>query len=612
MWLLDTQDGTFRHIDRPREHRYAILSHCWQATGEQSYQDLVAIQASAKKKRSWLGRYTPLTRNASGSVLTKASAKVRECCELARKHGYRSLWIDSCCIDKTSSTELSEAINTMYEWYAAADMCFAYLEDVSDDHDPRLKDSKFRRSRWFTRGWTLQELIAPAVVMFFSKEWRPLGTKASLADLVEEITGIDRAVLTHEKPLDSASVARRMSWAAKRQTTREEDKAYSLMGIFGVNMPTIYGEGGNAFVRLQEEILKHVPDQSIFAWGPVLRDDAVLYRNLGPHSVNDDSRYWQSRNLFAWSPDAFVNCADVSSIPLADFQKRVGIALVFSGYAITSQGMRAQLPVIPIHHSSTKTTYLALLGCEDAQRRLIALLLFPQPDAMGRFYVGHYVGRPQVPPNSYFRAVTLSEPHLESIAQAVEVMEVCVPYRPTLVAQRSPLRMPSSPSFTCPCDVVVPTWQIANLAEAGFFTSTDGDDNTAHITEFSPPHTVALVLTSTGETIQIRMGRCQCRGRLLCASVTGSNVHAKRPLRTILEPLAGDTPRSRVTSDRAPQGFAARCPADHVAAWENGSKEFGHGSRRVRLTFTMWMTRADMYSLDVEIGAQEPSDEDER
>ncbi|KAL7280871.1 hypothetical protein ACG7TL_005815 [Trametes sanguinea] len=496
----------------------------------------------------------------------------------------------------------------MYEWYAAADVCFAYLEDVSDDHDPRLKDSKFRRSRWFKRGWTLQELIAPAVVIFLSKEWRPLGTKASLADLVEDITGIDRMVLTHEEPLDSVSVARRMSWAAKRQTTREEDKAYSLMGIFGVNMPTIYGEGSNAFVRLQEEILKHVPDQSIFAWGPLLRDDDVLYRNLGPHSVSDDSRYWQSRNLFAWSPDAFVNCADVSSIPPAGFQKRVGIPLNFSEYAITSQGMRTQLPVIPIHHSSTKTTYLALLGCQDGQGRLIALLLYPQLDAVGRFYVGHYIGRPQSPPNSYFRAVALSDSHLGVSQQPVEVMEVCVPYRPTLVAQRSPLRVPSLPTFTCPCDVVVPTWQIASLTAAGFSASMVDDDNTAQITEFTPPHHAALVLTSKDETIHIRMGRCQCRGRFLSVSVTGLNVRANAPLRTILEPLASGMPYSPSPT----QAFAVRCPADHVAAWENGSKEFGYSTRRVRLTFTMWMARADVYSLGIEIGALEPAEHEQR
>ena len=402
MWLLNTRDGTFLQIDRPREHRYAILSHVWRSDGEQSFQDLKALQAEARKKHSGLkGQLRKLrtgstskAASANGSILSLASDKIRGCCALAERYGYRWVWIDSCCVDKTSSTELSETINSMYEWYAAADVCFALLEDVGDDHDPRLRDSKFRRSRWFTRGWTLQELIAPAVVVFVSREWRLLGTKESLADLVEEITGVERAILTHGMSLDAVSVARRMAWAAKRQTTREEDRAYSLMGIFGVNMPTIYGEGANAFVRLQEEILKHVPDQSIFAWGPTLYDDEVLHRNLGPHSASDDSRYWQSRNLFAWAPDAFVNAGGVRSILVEAFEARVGIPFFIPEYTVTSYGMRSRFPFIPIYHGPEKTTYLAVLACEDTAGHLLALLLYPQRAASGRFLAG----RPHVPP----------------------------------------------------------------------------------------------------------------------------------------------------------------------------------------------------------------------
>ncbi|CDO75834.1 hypothetical protein BN946_scf184951.g32 [Trametes cinnabarina] len=610
MWLLDTENGRFHHVDRPREHRYAILSHCWQATGEQSFQDLVALQASTAKRHSWFGRMIPVLMRAvpASTLSTAVSAKIRECCALARRHGYRSVWIDSCCIDKTSSTELSEAINSMYEWYAAADVCFAYLEDVSDDHDPRLRDSAFRRSRWFTRGWTLQELIAPAIVMFLSKEWRPLGTKASLADLVEEMTGIDHAILTHEKALDSISVARRMSWAAKRQTTRQEDKAYSLMGIFGINMPTIYGEGDDAFRRLQEEILRHVPDQSIFAWGPFLREDAVLYRSLGPHSVSDDSQYWQSRALFAWSPDAFINSADVSSISPTSFQERVGIPFLLSEYTITSHGMRSRFPLLPIQHASTKKTYLAFLACEDAKGRLIALLLYPQPDAAGRYYVGHYIGRPQVPPNSYFRAVTLTASRLREMQHALEVTEVCIPYRQTPVVQRSPFRVSIRPTFRCPCDVVVPTWQIAHLAQAGFVTTMAGDNSTVRVTEFTPSHTATIVLKSKSETIHIRMGRCPCRGRFLSLSVTGARTMEKASSRTMLfSSFGGSKPMPpSIPTGRPPLGLVARCPADHVATWENGSKDFACGSRMVRLSFTMWMARADMYSVEVKIGALEP------
>ncbi|KAI0666779.1 HET-domain-containing protein [Trametes maxima] len=602
MWLLDTEDGSFHHVDRPREHRYAILSHVWQPSGEQSFQDLLALRIRATKKQTKLKRFlTAFHPLAPDCALTTASAKIRKCCELARRHGYRRVWIDSCCIDKTSSTELSEAINSMYEWYAAADICFAFLEDVSDDHDPRLKDSKFRRSRWFTRGWTLQELIAPAVVVFVSKEWRLLGTKASLAGLVEEMTGIDRAVLMHEKSLDAISVARRMSWASKRQTTRLEDKAYSLMGIFGVNMPTIYGEGGNAFIRLQEEILKQVPDQSIFVWGPVIYDDAVLYRNLDSQSVSDDGRYWQSRNLFAWSPDAFVNSGSISSLAPEAFQKRTGIPFVLSEYTVTSYGIRSRLPLIPIRHSPEKTTYLAVLGCEDREGRIVALLLYPRVETAGRFFVGHYIGRPQVPPNSFFRAVSLSASRLTELLEAVEVTDVCIPYRISPTAHRTPLMTPSRPTFKCPCEVVVPTWSVAEMEKAGFATcaATTRDDNVLRITEVAPPQSPVLVLASASETVHIRMGRCQCRGRFLSVSVTGTKSGMRAPART---PPAHLTATAPAVSSNNSQPFIARCPADHVAMWEGGSKVFACEKRQLRLTFSPWMARADMYSLEIFMG----------
>lgn len=609
MWLLDTEDGTFHHIDRPREHRYAILSHVWDLTGEQSFQDLIALQVEASRKQSRLKRLLTPTATHAGGALSRASAKIRGCCALARRHGYRWVWIDSCCIDKTSSTALSEAINSMHEWYAAADACFAFLADVSDDHDPRLRDSKFRRSRWWTRGWTLQELIAPATVVFVSAEWRLLGTKASLAGLVEEVAGVERAVLTHEKSLDAVSVAQRMAWAAKRQTTRVEDKAYSLLGIFGVNMPTIYGEGANAFIRLQEEILRQVPDQSIFAWGPLLRDDAVLYKNLGPYSVSDDGRYWQSRNLFAWSPDAFVNSGGISSIPPEAFQKRFSIPAVLSEYNVTSYGMRSRFPLIPIQHGSEKTTYLALLGCEDADGRVIALLLYPQPEAAGRFYVGHYVGRPQVPPNSYFRAVSLSESRIQQLASTIEVMDVCIPYRASPTAQRAPLAAPSLPTFRCPCDIVVPTWLVAGVEKVGFVVSITGEDNVLHISEVAPPQNPMIVLKAAGETIHVRIGRCQCRGRFLCVSVTGtaptSSAPSTTPSRSSTLVGSVDTKLSLSTTATSVD-LPPRCPADHVASWEDWSKDFACDGRILRLRFDTWITRADMYSLAIEVRALEP------
>ncbi|TFK89155.1 HET-domain-containing protein [Polyporus arcularius HHB13444] len=608
MWLLDTSSGTFLHVDRPREHRYAALSHVWRSGGELSFRDLKALQLNAEKKRSSIRRRLLRHKGSDDSVLSNASDKIRDCCALARRHGYRWVWIDSCCIDKSSSEELSEAINSMYDWYAAADICFAFLDDVGDDHDPRLKDSRFRRSRWFTRGWTLQELIAPAVIVFVSQTWRLIGTKADLGDLVEEITGVDRAILTHARPLDSVSVARRMSWAAKRNTTREEDRAYSLMGIFGVNMPTIYGEGANAFIRLQEEILKHVPDQSIFLWGPILHDDEVLYRNLDPERTNDDSRYWQSRNLFAWSPDAFISSKNIASIPLEAFECRIGIRSALSEFAVTSQGIRTRLPIIPLHHGADKTTFLAVLACQDAEGRLLALLLYPQREGSSRYYVGHYVGRPQVPRYAYFRAVALRS---ADVLRSIQVQDLCIPYRQSSLVPRSPINAASPPSFRCPCDIVIPGWVVGRLRQDGFNTTmtASGEGNyVLRITDTTAPFECVLVLSGPNETIQILMWRCSCLGRFLCVSVrctdtpgfrrAGSSVSAGE---TVVEPDPGLMSSSRKTQrvGVSPAENVSRCPTGHVATWQEGGKNFAYRDRQLRLAFSTWYTRQDVYTLEM-------------
>ncbi|EIW61117.1 uncharacterized protein TRAVEDRAFT_87287, partial [Trametes versicolor FP-101664 SS1] len=192
--------------------------------------------------------------------------KIKDACRVARNAGYQLIWIDSGCIDKSSSAELAEAINSMFELYRLADVCYVYLADVPDGDDPRGVDSQFQQSRWHARGWTLQELIAPKNVVFLTQNWAFLGTKAGLASILEQVTRVDVDILVGRAPVHSASVARRMSWAATRETTRVEDEAYSLLGIFDVHLSPIYGEGRNAFLRLQEEIIKSIPDQSIFAW----------------------------------------------------------------------------------------------------------------------------------------------------------------------------------------------------------------------------------------------------------------------------------------------------------------------------------------------------------
>ncbi|KAK3394988.1 hypothetical protein B0H63DRAFT_518057 [Podospora didyma] len=174
--------------------------------------------------------------------------------------------VDTCCIDKASSADLSAAIKSMFNWYQSAAVCYIYLCDVDEDGDIHDPDSQFFNSRWFTRGWTLQELIAPEKLEFYQSDWTKIGDKSTMTSLLHEITGIDEVLLEETKCLLRMSVAKRMSWAARRETTRAEDIAYCVMGIFDVNMPMLYGEGPKAIIRLQEEIMKESDDQSLFAW----------------------------------------------------------------------------------------------------------------------------------------------------------------------------------------------------------------------------------------------------------------------------------------------------------------------------------------------------------
>ncbi|KAH7357301.1 hypothetical protein BKA65DRAFT_225114 [Rhexocercosporidium sp. MPI-PUGE-AT-0058] len=175
----------------------------------------------------------------------------------------------------------------MFCWYQASAACYALLSDVKVDPNKDIFDSsmaasagnslplddtviqELRSSRWFTRGWTLQELVAPSNVHFYSQEWTYLGSKKDkngFQDLISGITGITAVILDGLISVEELSVAQRMQWASGRHTTRSEDLAYCLMGIFGVNMPLLYGKGMKSFALLQEEILKGSNDQSLFAW----------------------------------------------------------------------------------------------------------------------------------------------------------------------------------------------------------------------------------------------------------------------------------------------------------------------------------------------------------
>ena len=260
--LTQSAPMTLEWFDDDVLPEYAILSHTWGSHEEEvTYKQFIRDSPFFPTRARGLPEYCWLEE-------TKAYQKIDFAARAAAEDGLSYFWVDTCCIDKENSAELSEAINSMFKWYQQATKCYVYLSDVhlkpnTDDwrHD-------FRQSRWFTRGWTLQELIAPRQVEFFASQGEKLGTRAQLASLISQITGTDTRLLTCSEAVSLAdfSVKKRMSWAVKRRTTRVEDKAYSLLGIFGVKMPIRYGEGTAAFQRFQAAVLGGNDEKVVFRW----------------------------------------------------------------------------------------------------------------------------------------------------------------------------------------------------------------------------------------------------------------------------------------------------------------------------------------------------------
>ncbi|KAI0642336.1 heterokaryon incompatibility protein-domain-containing protein [Trametes meyenii] len=472
MWLLSTTNATLCLFEDKKIPEYAILSHVWR-DGEQSFQDVMAITT----------RYTQGYVNPG--VHPNLSAKIRGFCTFAHNAGYRWIWIDTCCIDKSSSADLSEALNSMYSWYANADMCFALLDDVRGEEDPRTPLSTFRRSSWFTRGWTLQELLAPHSVVFLSSQWQSVGTNHSLADVIERITGIDQDILTHKRPLSSVSVARRMSWASRRQTRRVEDRAYSLMGIFNVYMPTVYGEGARAFTRLQEEILRQLSDQSIFVWGPLIdinHEDTtrrIFERPLSPSTYRSrisSVGHHSLQGLLALSPADFANSANIRPVAFSELSEALGIQMLVPVYHPTCGGLRIQMPIIvdweasnrgPLVAESSVSLSFAVLACKDAQGKLVILYLRKESGEANAFSVGVPTKR------RYFRTALWDwRAHRPRHA---EVLDVYVTHR----RQEAHLPLwfpiyqfsvgPNPPSYgTTSIFFFFPAWVLSRLQQAGF------------------------------------------------------------------------------------------------------------------------------------------------
>ncbi|KAL8322585.1 hypothetical protein RB597_008358 [Gaeumannomyces tritici] len=342
MRLIDTTTLSLVDVVAENAKPYAILSHTWE-------DDEVTFEHM---------RILSHPKLSSPEVMKDIESragyqKIQQAAALARGDNYDFIWIDTCCIDQASSAELSEAINSMFSWYRDAAVCYAYLFDV-----PRVP---LAQSRWFKRGWTLQELIAPCEAIFFSGGWQEIGRKtcSKFCDQLADITGIDRRVLLRTVPPADVSVANRMRWAAGRNTTRREDVAYCLMGIFGVNMPLLYGEGDRAFIRLQEEILKVSDDTSIFAWE---QDDGAPGAPLEGEALYSHDRL---SGLLASSPEAFANVEGIRGLPRPPTLKSMPCTM-------TNQGLHLSMylqpmPPGPSGHSDSEL-YIAFLDCYVLQR----------------------------------------------------------------------------------------------------------------------------------------------------------------------------------------------------------------------------------------------------
>ena len=292
---------------------YAILSHTW-GVGEVTFQDFIHPDPTIRSQKLGFG-------------------KIEKTCQLARNAGLKYVWVDTCCIDKSSSAEITEAINSMFLWYKYAVVCLAWLADLApgDGLSQKGSISLLKDCKWFTRGWTLQELIAPKKLEIYDREWNLRGTKAELSDTMSNITNIDAAVLQDTDLLNRRPIAQRMSWVATRQTTRVEDMAYCLLGIFDVNMPMLYGEGSRAFIRLQEEIIKESNDLSLFAWKAPARDQ-------------------KHRGILASSPSEFQGSGFISLINHPAFNP---------DFLMTNKGLHITVDL----HPGLGGTYLMGLNC---------------------------------------------------------------------------------------------------------------------------------------------------------------------------------------------------------------------------------------------------------
>lgn len=323
MRLINTQTLELEEF-YGRYPKYAILSHTW-TDEEATFQDWQwDLETLRKKKRGFV--------------------KITSACKRALHDGHKYLWCDTICIDKTSSAELSEAINSMFSWYKGSAVCYAYLEDVVSI--PR-QETQLLNSRWFTRGWTLQELLAPRSVIFFSRNWASIGTRRALSREISTTTGINEKVIQGgSSNLYNASISERMSWVSHRETTRVEDLAYCMLGIFDINMPLLYGEGNKAFIRLQEEIIRVYNDQTIFCWHwdtQHVPEDWASILAPSPRTFRSGADYSPSFRFPVWETYSMTNAGLHIGLPVLDSNWGVGRILAFLNVVSKEAGQEVGL-----------------------------------------------------------------------------------------------------------------------------------------------------------------------------------------------------------------------------------------------------------------------------
>ena len=433
---------------------YAILSHTW-GENEIVYQDFQQNDHLLRLLREVQFLSLSLTQLSQKPALSQSRirnettldslkphstpsryVKIDGCCAQAIKDGCPYVWIDTICIDKSNSAELSEAINSMYKWYANASVCYVYLSDVRSTFDPQdeLGSADFRKSRWFTRGWTLQELLAPSLLVFFTSSWskiamldkQPWSWSAGdrpddlVFSLLTTITKIPRVYLNFGKRLQDAPVCQRMAWAAHRKTTRPEDEAYCLFCLFDINMPLLYGEGTKAFMRLQEQLMQVAADDTLFCWGQDVFADPDSYPGLE----------WSG--LLAKSPSWFSGLQSTSL--------KLDLRHETSHYMLTNRGVLLTLPrttyggtpfdskmlVVPLDVKTASGKCLALPLRLDEQGSLQRLSVRTPFELSRSLFRGLKSQVTYIQPNGLFTSNPYALPVVLEISKAIAPFSILV------------------------------------------------------------------------------------------------------------------------------------------------------------------------------------------